>query len=291
MSRSPRTSVSLDASGSFIEERSKTFVVPRRPDSADGASACDTVSNTDMDTLMALVNTKFDKKERQIKRDMRDEFERRLERDKRHHEEIIATLRRDLSNLTKISHEYDGLKDLQKSMQREIMNQHEKLMALREENTALKVEAAKIHELSKENEVLRLENESLKREHVNMEMKAVKLKSTIHEKEQEILSLKTLIDTQYKRIKLDLTNTRDKFHNEQETLHAGMKQHHVMLAEISAAVKQISNDMEDSSGNKKDTVKPIAAKSMVGRNRSFPGKTKSEPSFGKLTGTTPKKRP
>ncbi|XP_060567495.1 uncharacterized protein LOC132726237 [Ruditapes philippinarum] len=110
MARSPRLSSLLDSSGSFVEERSKTFVVPsRRTGSADGASECEFTSGHDLETLASLVNTKFEKRERMIKRDMREEIERRLERDKRHHEEIIATLRRDLSQLTKISQECDGV--------------------------------------------------------------------------------------------------------------------------------------------------------------------------------------
>jgi chromosome segregation ATPase len=227
-----------------------------------------------------------------IKRDMREEIERRLERDKRHHEEIIATLRRDLSQLTKISQECDGLKDLQKSMQQEMNSQQEKIMSLREENTQLKIEAAKMQGLHSEIEALKLENDSIKREKVALEMRSIKLKSTIAEKEQEIASLKTLIDTQYKRIKLDLTNTRDRFHNDQETIHSGMKHQNLMLAEISAAVQTISTGMGGRAGTKKDTRRITETKSTPPKSKAFiaGGKASSDTTLNKLPGYTQKKR-
>ena len=245
-----------------------------------------------METLSSLVNNKFEKRERMIKRDMRDEIERRLERDKRYHEEIIAALRRDLSQLTKISQECDGLKDLQKSMQQEMTSQQEKIMSLREENTQLKIEVARLHGLQSEIEVLKQENDSIKREKVALEIKSVKLKSTIAEKEQEIASLKSLIDTQYKRIKLDLTNTRDRFHNDQESLHSGMKHQNLMLAEISAAVQTISTGMGGRTGHKRETRRSTEAKSTPPKSKAFiaGGKVSSDTTVNKLPGYNQKNR-
>ncbi|XP_045166625.2 uncharacterized protein LOC123530010 [Mercenaria mercenaria] len=293
MARSPRLTSFLDSSGSFVEERSRTFVVPsRRTESADGASEGDFASGHDMETLVSLVNNKFEKRERLIKKDMREEIERRLERDKRHHEEIIATLRRDLSQLTKISQECDGLKDLQKAMQQEMNSQQEKIMSLREENAHLRMENAKLQGVHSEVEALKIENDSIRREKVNLEMRSIKLKSTIAEKEQEIISLKTLIDTQYKRIKLDLTNTRDRFHSDQETIHTGMKQQNLVLAEISAAVQTISTGMGGRNGAKRDLRRSTGGNSTSPKTKAFVagGKVSSETTLSTLPGHTPKKR-
>lgn len=261
-----------------------------QPGSADGASDEET-SIHDMETLMALMNRKFEKRELQMKRDMREEIERRLGRDIGHQEEIIQTLRRDLSRLTKTSQECDSLKELQKSMQQELNSQQEKIMSLRGENIRLKTGVAKLQNLSSEIEALKIENDSLRREKMTLEMRTVKLKSTIAEKDQEILSLKTLIDTQYKRIKLDLTNTRDRFHSEQETIHTGMKAQNLMLAEISAAVQTISSGMGRGIASKKDPRKAAVEKT-CSKSKAFVagGKTSSETSVNKLTGYTPKKR-
>lgn len=260
-------------------------------ESADGASAGDMASGHDMETLANLVNAKFEKKEKQIKRDMRKEFDRLLERDKRYHEEIIATLRRDLSHLTKISHEYDNIKELQRSTQQELNTQHERITSLREENAQLRMEATKVQVMNGIIEALKIENDSIRREKLTLDMRSIKLKSTIAEKEQEILSLKTLIDTQYKRIKLDLTNTRDRFHNEQETIHTGIKEQHLMLTEISEAVKNISSEMVNTGGSKNASIKTTGGKATVPRNKVFVSgtNTSSETTFNKLTGYKPKK--
>lgn len=287
MSTLSRTSGSLEASGSFVEERSKTFVVPpRQVESADGASACELPTNQDLETLVNLVNSKFEKKKREMKSEMREEFEWRLERDKKHNEEIIVTLRRDLSQLTKIAQECDGLKEMQRSMQREINQLHERNMALRDENMQLKFEAARAKGLIVELDNIKEENETLKREKALLDIKAAKLESTIAEKEQEIANMKMFIDSQYKRIKLDLTNTRDRFHSEQETIHAGMKQQNLMLSEISAAVKNITSEMGET-GKKRNT----GSRTSVARGKGLiDRKAASETSFNKLPGYNPKKQ-
>lgn len=216
---------------------------------------------------------------------MRDEFERRLERDSRHHEEVIAALKRDLSHLTKISHECDTLRERQTSMQQEINEQHEKIVSLREENVQLRADNAKLQHLLAEIDMLKAENDTMKREKAQVDVKNVKLRATVSEKEQEIASLKFLIDTQYKRIKLDLTNTRDKFYNEQESLQKDMRQQHVMLAEISEAVKSLKGGSVEDKKNDSTIGGGRAARSRVVKIKPFVGgtKTSASSSFNKLT--------
>lgn len=267
----------------YRRDNTNYVVVFFQSDSADAASELDFSTMSDVDTIMSLVNTRFEKKERQLKSEMRDEFEKRLERDHRHHEEVIATLKRDLSQLTKVSHECDSLKERQTSLQQEINDQHEKILLLREENAQLKSENARLQQLQNELEVVKAENDSLKREQGVLEVKNLKLRSTISEKEQEISSLKFLIDTQYKRIKLDLTNTRDKFYNEQESLQKDMRQQHLMLTEISEAVKTLKgrtvkeDRQRDIAGGKPLRSTVVKIKPFVG------GKTSTSSSFNKLT--------
>lgn len=211
---------------------------------------------------------------------MREEFEKRLQRDNRHHEEVIAALKRDLTHLTKVSHECETLRERQVTLQHEINNQHEKLKSLRDENAHLKVENAKLHQLQNEMDMLKSENDALKREKALIDVKNVKLLSTVAEKEREIASLKFLIDTQYKRIKLDLTNTRDKFYNEQESLQKDMRQQHFMLSEISQAVKTLTGG-----DKKKDKVAVGRGERSTGAKvKPFVGgKTSASSSFNKLT--------
>jgi len=256
-------------------------------ESAAGASEMDFSSVSDIDTIVSIVNSRFDRKERQMKTDMRDEFEKRLERDSRHHEEVIAALKRDLSHLTKLSHECDTLRERQFSMQQEISEQHEKIVSLREENSQLRAENSKFQQLNEELTTLKSDNASLKREKAFVDVKNLKLLSTVSEKEQEIASLKFLIDTQYKRIKLDLTNTRDKFYNEQESLQNDMKQQHVMLAEISEAVKSLKGPgrKDDKRRDKPASMTERPSRSTVVKIKPFVGggKSTASSSFTKLS--------
>ncbi|WAR26391.1 hypothetical protein MAR_012095 [Mya arenaria] len=296
MNRSPRSPnrLAMDASDSFIEERGKTFLVPRRPDSSDGASSSASFAS-DIDTQLPMVNNKSDRKESQIMAEMREDFERRLERDKRHQEEVIVTLKRELSALTKMSYEYDSLKDHQKTLKHEIGNQQEKITSLKEENVRIKGESAKVQNLMTEIDGLKSENESLRKDKAFLELRTEKLKTVIVEKEHELASMKILMDNQYKRIKLDLTNTKDKFYTEQETLHKGMRKQNLMLSEISEAVRSLAGTSfggqpvnnprrERPTGGTHDYVtKSFSSNNLKSKPGPAPGRTVTSTSLEKIT--------
>ena len=208
-------------------------------DDVSGASDIELVIEDNMDRVMRIVNEKFEARETQIKDELRSEFEDRISKIERSHELSVRNLKRELSNLSKVSLECEYLKTLQKELRKELDNQQEKIRRLTRENQRLKA-SSKSNSVTEDNEKLKEENEKLKEENKKRESEIDKLSKFITLKEAEIANLKTQIDTQYKKIKLDLTNTRDKFRTEHINLNAGMKKQELLLTEISEAVRHIS---------------------------------------------------
>lgn len=261
-------------------------------DETDGTSTVKpTIGPGEMERMLTLVMSKFEEKESQIKAELREEFEKKLETDRKDHEETINLLKKDLSKLAKISEEYEHLKTIQKSLRKQLGEQHDKVKTLNQENIQLKKEVTQLETLTEENTKLKSENENLKRENTKMENKIKALEAHITDKEGEIDDLKKHIEMQYHRLKSDLTKTRDKFENEQGNLHADMQKQQSMLSEISKAVSAISKTMDVETDELPNINRGNQARTPRSKNRTWvPGKTNAKSSYSRLIGYQTAKR-
>ena len=265
---------------------------PIQVDETDGTSTDKrSVTPGEMERMLTIVMSKFEEKESQIKSDLREEFEKKLETDRKDHEETINVLKGDLSKLAKISEEYEHLKTIQKSMRKQMNDQHEKITSLNQENVKLKREATKLDTLTNENTKLKSENELLKRENTQMENEIKKLEAHITDKESEIGNLKLHIEMQYHRLKSDLTKTRDKFESDQGHLHADMQKQQNMLTEISKAVFTITKNMEFEQEEVPNSNRGSQPRTPRARNKPWVGgKTNQKSSYNKFLGYQSGKR-
>ena len=237
-----------------------------------------------MERMLTIVMSKFEEKESQIKAELREEFEKKLETDRKNHEDTIMFLKEDLSKLAKISEEYEHLKTIQKSLRKQLGDQHEKVVTLNQENIVWKKEVTKLDSLKEENTMLKAENEKLKRENTKMESEMKKLEGHIEDKENEIDDLKKHIEFQYNRLKSDLSKTRDKFENDQVSLHADMQKQQTMLSEISKAVFTITKTMEVES-EELNNIRGSQPRTPRSKNRPWvPGKSTAKSSYSRLMG-------
>ena len=261
-------------------------------DETDSASTDkQSIAPGEMERMLTIVMSKFEEKESQIKADLREEFEKKLETDRKDHEDTINLLKEDLSKLAKISEEYEHLKTIQKSLRKQLCGQHEKVVTLNQENIQLKKEVTKLDSLKEENTVLKAENEKLKRENTKMESEIKKLECHIEDKENEIDDLKKHIETQYTRLKSDLSKTRDKFENDQGSLHADMQKQQTMLSEISKAVFAITKTIEAESEELTNISRSNQARTPRSKNRPWvPGKSTAKSSYSRLLGYQSVKR-
>lgn len=285
----PDTASSEGASG-WTEDRGKTFVIPSLVDETDGTSnAKSTLAPGEMERMLTIVMSKFEEKESQIKAELREEFEKKLETDRKDHEDTIKLLKEDLSKLAKISEEYEHLKNLQKSLRKQLDDQHTKVKALNQENIQLKREVTKLDTLTEENAKLKSENETLKRENTRMTNEIKTLEAHITDKETEINDLKVHIEMQYQRLKSDLSKTRDRFENEQGNLHADMQKQQNMLSDISKAVHAITMTM---TVEPEETPNRNQARTPRSKGRPWvTGKTNPKSTYNKLLGyQTPKRK-
>ena len=255
-------------------------------DETDGTSADKrSITSGEMERMLTIVMSKFEEKESQIKSELREEFEKKLETDRKDHEETIGVLKADLSKLAKISEEYEHLKTIQKSMRKQINDQHEKITSLNQENVKLKKEATKLDNLAEENTKLKSENEILKRENTRMENEIKKLEAHITDKKREINNLKLHVEMQYHRLKSDLSKTRDKFETDQGCLHADMQKQQSMLSEISKAVFSITKNMECEQEEPTNMNRGSQPRTPRSKNRPWMGgKTTPKSSYNKLLG-------
>ena len=248
------------------------------------------VAPGDMERMLTMVMSKFEEKESQIKAELREEFEEKLKTDRKNHEETITLLKEDLSKLAKISEEYEHLKTIQKSLRKQLGDQHEKVVTLNQENIALKKEVTKLDSLKEENTMLKAENEKLKRENTKMENEMKKLEGHLEDKENEIDDLKKHIEFQYNRLKSDLSKTRVEFENDRGSLHADMQKQQSMLSEISKAVFTITKTMEVEAEDL-NNIRGSQARTPRSKNRPWvPGKSTAKTSYSRLMGYQSGKR-
>lgn len=240
---------------------------------SDGASS--SLSHPDVDSLVVFVNDRFDNKEDKIKSELREDFERRLYRERQHQEEVVTTLKRELSMLTKVASESEALREQHKVLYQDLSNQQERMFLLKEENLKLKTELVHAQSIAQELDRLRSENESLVKDKTVLELRCEQQKIALIEKDEEVTSLKQLVDSQYKRIKLDLTNTKCKFITEQESLQNGLRQQNLMLTEISEAVRNLteSNNRACPRRAKASTSGDSLPKSLSSTQIKYPPKT------------------